>query len=64
MTMPAFLVRLLCLCLLTALVRSGEDDSEARLPFEPWLHTHLHRQHRVMRRHIREHQRLTGKSLF
>lgn len=49
----------LCLCLLTALVRSSEDDGEARLPFEAWLHTHLHRQHRVMRRHIREHQRLS-----
>ncbi len=51
----------LCLCLLTALVRSGEDDGEARLPFEPWLHTHLHRQHRVMRRHVREHQRLSDE---
>lgn len=48
----------LCLCLLTALVRSSEDDGEARLPFGPWLHTHLHRQHRVLRRHVREHQRL------
>ncbi len=51
----------LCLCLLTALVRSSEDEGEARLPFEPWLHTHLHRQHRVMRRHIREHQRLSDE---
>jgi inorganic triphosphatase YgiF len=48
----------LCLCLLTALVRNGDDDGQTRLPFEPWLHTHLHRQHRVLRRHIREHQRL------
>jgi len=48
----------LCLCLLTALVSQGEHDGEARLPFEPWLHTHLHRQHRILRRHIREHQRL------
>lgn len=48
----------LCLCLLTALVQQGDNDGEARLPFEPWLHTHLHRQHRVLRRHIREHQRL------
>lgn len=51
----------LCLCLLTALVRSSEDDGESRLPFEPWLHTHLHRQHRVMRRHVREHQRLSDE---
>lgn len=51
----------LCLCLLTALVRSGEEDAEARLPFEAWLHTHLHRQHRVLRRHIREHQRLSDE---
>lgn len=51
----------LCLCLLTALVRSDDDHGESRLPFEPWLHTHLHRQHRVMRRHIREHQRLSDE---
>ena len=47
----------LCLCLLTAIV-GPVDEGHARLPFEPWLHTHLHRQHRVLRRHIREHQRL------
>lgn len=51
----------LCLCLLTALVRSDDHHGESRLPFEPWLHTHLHRQHRVMRRHIREHQRLSDE---
>jgi CHAD domain-containing protein len=51
----------LCLCLLTALVRSSEDDGQARLPFEPWLHTHLHRQHRVLRRHVREHQPLSDE---
>lgn len=52
----------LCLCLLTALVRSSEDDGETRLPFVPWLHTHLHRQHRVLRRHVREHQRLSEEN--
>lgn len=50
----------LCLCLLTALV-SPSDEGHARLPFEPWLHTHLHRQHRVLRRHIREHQRMSDE---